>query len=254
VPAEGAPEAIFGRHVILCTDRKVGSGAPLDLDVDTGAMRPVAVSPLGAGVEEFFSPKRLGAAWLAGMISYTSPFGSGKDVGVPVVVSRATGQTIDLTATGLRSLAWGPRRFVDLGARRPARRLCSPVRRVPIPAFPTTFSDYDTLIKVGSWTLQSTSKQPQEASYVLQRCGSRRRVRTGFQAVLGRGHAAWVSDDARSDARPDVVVKDLRRGTTRRYRTSMSEVVLAFSRDRLIVSQQSAGGPRPWRITVLKLT
>ena len=177
VPAECAPEAIFGRHVILCTDRQVGSGAPLDLDVDTGAMHPVAVSPLGPGSDELFFPKRLGAAWLAGTITYTSPFGSGKDIEVPVVVSRATGKTIDLTATGVRSLAWGPRRFVDLGARRPARRLCSPVRRVTIPAFPTTFSDYDTLIEVGAWTLQSVSKQPQEASYVLQRCGSRRQVR-----------------------------------------------------------------------------
>jgi hypothetical protein len=232
VPADCEPQALARDAVFLCGGFLPGTRPLLALRPADGTLTPVPVA-LERG--QVFYPRQAGRGWIAGVLSFASTGGSGKDVEERVIVSRADGAVVNLYV-GFRTAppGWGPDRYVDLSADSPLRRLCRPLGRDA--ATDERPESRARLMKVGPWTLRPVARN----RWWIQRCGSRRVVRAGPSAVLGPGHAAWLGPP---DADERVLrLRDLAAGTTRSFallRSSSGYLrpVIAFTSDRLVVSQ-----------------
>jgi hypothetical protein len=226
-PAAVAPGVVF-----MCT-----GGTPEALSLATGALSPVPIGQLTPGPDyEHFRLLRAGTHWLEGQVDLTSET-SPSPLTVPVIVSRSTGQTIDLRGVG-RGHSLGARRYVDLSSARPDRALCAPVRRSHVPGIrPKVFA---RLLKVGNWTLRASGD---ELVSFLQRCGSRRSQRLSVEhaPILGRGYAAWF------DGRV-IRLRHLRTGRDQTFTWfrpgfGRDDTTMAFTSNRLLVSQRTGTGP-----------
>jgi hypothetical protein len=249
VPPECQPRALARDAVFLCGGSAIREQPLLELRLADGALTPVAV---GLEPEQWFDPRAAGDAWIAGVLSYISTGGSGKTIEERVIVSRVSGAVVNLSV-GFRTAppGWGPDRYVDLSSTRPLRRLCRPLGREP--ATDAAPQRRARLTKMSAWTLRPVGF----GRWWIQRCGSSRIVRTGTSPILGLGHAAWVR------GRPErrvLRLRDLAAGTTRSFALRRSplgsgQVRIAFTSDRLVVSQPggSQQGRPSWVVRTIAL-
>lgn len=188
VDCAGHPVAVgAGRFLLACSDSRNGAHITgyTVVETATGATRRIVVPTKDAGAGgEFPVFDQIGREWLAG------PY-EGLHVSDTFLLDWQNGGQL----VGARD-RFGPKRYLDLSLPSLGRRLCSPLRRRPIPddgTF-TTRPRYYSLLVRGQWALEGGGTAKLAGNLRLGRCGSHRwrRLGQGEQATLGAGWVSWI--------------------------------------------------------------
>lgn len=204
---------------------------PASVDLTSGDFAPVRVQPVSPYAQYFDQLLAAGSRWLL-----ASVFVGGENGGSPLIktllVRRSDGKAIDLSGQFGRKLTIGKSQYLDLEAKRPVQSLCAPVRRQTRAV---------AVQVIGRWTMR-----PGPGGAILQRCGTTAKQVLPSRAILGRGHAAWVSGNK-------VALLSLATGRRQTFRLPSplpAATQLAFSRARLVVSQRvNLTSDHQWTVT-----